>query len=184
MTEDRKYAGYFMLVLKFLVPSLIFMFILRGFILIPVPVDGNSMEQTLEQGDMVLMEKFSAIQRFDVIVFQLPNGEVYIKRVIGLPGETVTYDSDQLYINNEPVAESFLKNNMIKDHERASYTTDFDLVTLIKKETLPENSYFVLGDNRRMSKDSRSFGVVKEEYILGKAQVVYYPLTHMKIIPR
>ena len=72
---------------------------LRGFLFIPVPVEGNSMENVLKQGDMVVMEKFSEIRRFDIVVFQLADGTIYIKRVIGLPGENVSYQNDQLKIN-------------------------------------------------------------------------------------
>ncbi len=67
---------------------------LRGFLFIPVPVEGNSMENVLKQGDMVVMEKFSEIRRFDIVVFQLADGTIYIKRVIGLPGENVSYQND------------------------------------------------------------------------------------------
>ncbi|OEH81961.1 signal peptidase I [Enterococcus rivorum] len=173
-----------MFFIKVLFPSLIFLFILRGFILIPVPVDGNSMKKTLSQGDMVLMEKFTSIKRFDVVVFKLPDNSIYIKRVIGLPGDDIRYEDDQLFINNQPVEEHFLEKNKRKDHETAPYTTNFNLIDLTNRDRLPEDSYFVLGDNRRMSKDSRSFGAIKKQYILGKAQFVYYPIQHMKIIPR
>jgi len=178
------YIGCFISFMKLLVPSLVFLFILRGFILIPVQVDGNSMEKTLSQGDMIVMEKFSAIKRFDVVVFKLPTGAIYIKRVIGMPGEAVRYEDDQLYINEKPIEEAFLEKNIKKDHELAPYTTNFDLSNLITEDVLPQDSYFVLGDNRRMSKDSRSFGAVESKYILGKAQFVYYPIPHMKFIPR
>lgn len=184
MKKQKPYIGYFIFFIKLLVPSLVMLFILRGFFLIPVPVDGNSMEKTLSQGDMVLMEKFSSIKRFDIIVFKLPNGAIYIKRVIGLPGDTVRYENDQLYINEKPIEEPFLEKNIKRDHETVPYTTNFNLSDLITEEVLPEDSYFVLGDNRRMSKDSRSFGAVESKYILGKAQFVYYPITHMKFIPR
>ena len=185
IVEKRKsYIGYFIFFIKILVPSLVLLFILRGFILIPVPVDGNSMEKTLSQGDMIVMEKFSSVKRFDVVVFKLPNGEIYIKRVIGLPGEAIRYEDDQLYINEKPIEEPFLEKNIKKDHETAPYTTNFNLSDLTTKDILPNDSYFVLGDNRRMSKDSRSFGAVESKYILGKAQFVYYPITHMKFIPR
>ncbi|MTD38879.1 signal peptidase I [Erwinia sp. CPCC 100877] len=184
MEKRRKLVGFFIFFLKLLIPSLVLLFILRGFIFIPVPVDGNSMEKTLSQGDMIVMEKFSSIKRFDVIVFKQPNGAIYIKRVIGLPGDAVRYQDDQLYINDQPIEEPFLAKNLRKDHESAPYTTNFNLSELINQETLPENSYFVLGDNRRMSKDSRSFGAVENKYILGKAQFVYYPFKHLKFIPR
>ena len=131
------------------------------------------MENILKQGDMVVMEKFSTIKRFDVVVFQLADGTIYIKRVIGLPGETISYENDQLRVNGKIVK---------TDHESLPYTTDFNLDELINQKKLPENSYFVLGDNRRVSKDSRSFGTISQEDILGKARFVYYPLHEIKWI--
>jgi len=68
--------------LKILVPAIVAVFILRGFFLIPVRVDGHSMQKTLNQGDMIVMEKFSAIKRFDVVVFKTDTGSILIKRVI------------------------------------------------------------------------------------------------------
>ena len=88
---------------KYLLISLFFGVVIRGFLLIPVPVTGNSMDQTLSQGDMILMEKFSKVKRFDVIVFQQADGTIYIKRVIGLPGDDIRYEKDQLYINGEKI---------------------------------------------------------------------------------
>ena len=184
MKKNKNYIGKFILFLKLLIPSLVLFFILRGFIFIPVPVDGNSMKKTLSQGDMIVMEKFSSIKRFDVIVFQLPNGAIYIKRVIGMPGDSIKYENDQLYVNDQPVSENFLENNKKKDHKKVPYTTNLDLKELTNEEVLSKDNYFVMGDNRRMSKDSRSFGPIETKYILGKAQFVYYPLRHMKLIPR
>lgn len=184
MNKKDRYIGRFMFILKLLVPSVLLVFILRGFILIPVPVDGNSMEKNLKQGDMIVMEKLTSIQRFDVIVFKLPNNNIYIKRVIGLPGDRIRYEEDQLYVNDVPIEEPFLNKNLKKDSNTAPYTTNFNLEDLLNEDALPNDSYFVLGDNRRMSKDSRSFGAVESKYILGKAQFVYYPLQHIKIIPR
>lgn len=140
------------------------------------------MDQTLAQGDMILMEKFSKINRFDVIVFQQSDGTIYIKRVIGLPGDEIRYEKDQLYVNDKKLSEPFLTNNRSHDHQVSPYTTDFQLDDLIGEKQLPANEYFVLGDNRRISKDSRSFGTVESKDILGKAQAVYYPLTHIRII--
>ncbi|BDP83988.1 hypothetical protein EfmAA610_11980 [Enterococcus faecium] len=109
------------------------------------------MENVLKQGDMVVMEKFSEIRRFDiVVVFQLADGTIYIKRVIGLPGENVSYQNDQLVAS---LFHSFLINPYTfakKDERNASYTTDFTLQELTGQSKLPEDNYFVLGDNRRV----------------------------------
>lgn len=174
--------GHLWLTVKYLLISLVIGVVIRGFLLIPVPVTVNSMDQTLSQGDKVLMEKFSKVRRFDVIIFQQSNGTIYIKRVIGLPGDEIRYEKDQLYINGNKISESFLTNNRNHDHQVSPYTTDFQLEELIGEKKLLPNEYFVLGDNRRISKDSRSFGTVQSKDILGKAQAVYYPIKHIKII--
>lgn len=140
------------------------------------------MENVLSQGNMVVMEKISEIKRFDVIVFQLSDGTIYIKRVIGLPGESISYQDDQLRIDGKVVKEPFLMKNIKSDHENAAYTTDFNLQELTGETKLPSDSYFVLGDNRRVSKDSRSFGTVSKADILGKARFVYYPFDEIKWI--
>lgn len=167
---------WFWLIVKYTLAGLSIALIIRGFFLIPVPVEGISMQNTLTQGDFVLMEKFSDIERFDVIVFQMADGTTYIKRVIGMPGDTVSYRNDQLYINEEVVEETFLEENLAHDEERIPYTNDFEFEELMGVKKLGKGSYFVLGDNRRMSKDSRSFGAISEENIIGKARIVYYPL--------
>lgn len=179
-SKKQRRIDFLWLSIKYLILAVGVAFIIRGFLLIPVPVTGNSMESTLSQGDMVVMEKLTSIHRFDVIVFQQSDGSIYTKRVIGLPGESVTYDKDQLYINGKPIDEPFLKKNQTADDSSAPYTTDFTLDELIDSDELPEDSYFVLGDNRRISKDSRSFGAVDSKKILGKVRFVYFPLNHMR----
>lgn len=181
MKFDR-FLDLFWLTVKYAFLAGSFALLIRGFLLIPVPVEGNSMQNTLEQGDFVLMEKFSEIQRFDVVVFHMPDGTTYIKRVIGLPGETVSYREDQLYINNKKVAEPFLEENLAEDEQRNLFTNDFEFDQLMGVSKLGEDSYFVLGDNRRMSKDSRSFGAISGSKILGKARFVYYPLNHLHFV--
>ncbi|MGX7131724.1 MULTISPECIES: signal peptidase I [Enterococcus] len=178
----KKYLDVFWVICKYAILAFMIAIVIRGFLLIPVPVEGNSMEKTLDQGDMVLVEKISPIRRFDVVVFQLPSGTTYIKRVIGLPGDVIAYKQDQLYINGKPVDEPFLTKNRRSDSGDSSYTNDFSLQELTGEVALGENSYFVLGDNRRVSKDSRSFGSIQNTDILGKARIVYYPLPHWKFI--
>lgn len=155
--------------------------ILRAFILVPLGVSGSSMSPTLKEDDFIVMENMTNIKRFDVIVFHSPDGNTYIKRVIGLPGDHIVYESDQLYINGKEVDEPFLKGIKKKKNEFV-FTTDLDSTELIGRTTIPSNEFFVLGDNRRLSKDSRSFGTISETSIIGKARMVYYPVRHIKII--
>lgn len=158
-----------------------FVIILKAFIFIPLEVTGKSMSPTLKENDFIIMENFSQINRFDIIVFTAPDGNTYIKRVIGLPGDRVEYQKDQLFINGKEMKEPFLKDVKKKKNEYV-FTTDLDTKDLIGTDKIPKNQYFVLGDNRRLSKDSRSFGTISEISVLGKARVVYYPLFHSKIV--
>lgn len=154
--------------------------LLRGFILIPIPVAGNSMNPVLQAGDTLIMEKISKIRRFDLIVFTRPDGTTLVKRVIGLPGEKVAVKDDQLYINDEVVAENFLADTKETDDSHIPLTSSFTLADLTGSETLGATNYFVMGDNRRLSKDSRAFGPIDASEILGKARMVYAPITHLK----
>lgn len=130
-------------------------------------VSGHSMDPSLEPGDRLVVDKLShrwrRIRRFDVIVFECPPnlGVDYVKRVIGLPGETVLLRGGKLYVDGELVEQEF-------DHidDWGSYP----------QVDLAEGEYFVLGDNRPSSKDSRSFGPVAKELIRGVVRLRVYPL--------
>ncbi|AYW48751.1 signal peptidase I [Tetragenococcus osmophilus] len=181
MNRER-FLEWFWLIIKYSFVTGVLALLLRGFLLIPIPVQGSSMEDTMAQGDMAIMERLSSVKRFDVVVFNLPDGSTYVKRVIGLPGESVSYENDQLYIDGKKMEEPFLEENLHEDDESVPYTYDFDFEELMGVEKLGKDSYFVIGDNRRFSKDSRSFGAISEDEILGTIRFVYYPLPHMKFI--
>lgn len=113
-------------------------------------VDGNSMKPTLDNNDIVIYRKnTNNIKRFDIIIIKV-NNELFIKRVIGLPGENIRYLDNKLYINNVIVDEPFQK----------SLTKDFNINDVIFKEEIPNNKVLVLGDNRLYSHDSREFGLI------------------------
>ncbi len=161
--------------IKYILVLLIIFFVVYRFFYAPVMVDGDSMEPTLQDGDYVMLNKFSDIERFDIVVFPPPDDveTQYIKRVVGMPGDRVEYHEDVLYIDGEVIDESFLE----KEEEAAYYSSgDYSLLTLLGVEEVPAGQYFVLGDNRLNSRDSRSFGFVDEEAILGKATFRYWPL--------
>lgn len=148
--------------LKELVPYLVIALVvimIRLFIIEPVRVDGPSMYPTLKNNDFLLLEKVDRnYKRFDIVVINY-NGEQIIKRIIGLPGEYVQYLDGKLYINDELVDEPF---------KTGSKTSDFNL-TLMGYDKVPDNSYFVVGDNRSISKDSRIIGFIPKSDIQGKA---------------
>lgn len=141
--------------------AIILVLLLKRYIVSPIKVNGESMMNTLEDGDIMILNiigyRFSDIKRFDIVVVNEGN-EYIIKRVIGLPGEKVTYKDNQLYINNKKV----------KDKYGSDVTNDFSI-------KVGKNSYFVLGDNRTNSMDSRVFGTFKKKDILGKTNLIIFP---------
>ncbi|MFW5788265.1 MAG: signal peptidase I [Halanaerobiales bacterium] len=166
--------------LKELLQSLIIAGILAFFIITFVAqsfvVDGRSMEPTLENGDRLFVNKFiyrfEEPQRGDVIVFN-PQGSSrgkYIKRVIGLPGEKISIRDGKTFIDGEPISEDYLDEEMYGN---------------FGPEEIPEGHYFVMGDNRNHSADSRipdRVGFVDKESIDGKAFWLYWPLSEMRLI--
>jgi len=162
---------------KALVLALIIAFLVRAFLFSPTVVLGESMSPTLENNDKVIINKISDIQRFDIVMFNAPDSnEYYVKRVIGLPGDTVEVRDDVLYINGEAVDEPYLYEDREDKGLFGTFTADFTLQEMTGKIKVPEKSIFVLGDNRINSRDSRSFGFVPEESILGEVKFQIYPL--------
>lgn len=133
-------------------------------------VDGKSMEPSFDDGNMLEVNRVAynlhEAKRFDVIVFHANKDEDYVKRIIALPGETIEFRDDTLYVNGEKVKEPFLKNK-IHDYI-GQYTEDFTLKEKTGKQTVPQDAVFVMGDNRPDSFDSRAFGFVKTNQIVGK----------------
>lgn len=135
---------------------IIIVLLIRCFVVSPVRVDGSSMVPTLKDGDFLLLKKYDKeIERFDIVV--LKNGsDRLIKRVIGLPGEHIEYIDNELYINHEKV----------DDVKLFTKTNDFMLEDL-GVSVIPDDYYFVLGDNRTNSTDSRIIGLVSKKDIKG-----------------
>lgn len=137
-------------------------------------VDGQSMEPSLKMNEYALINKvaytFKAPERGDVIVFHYPrNTSVdYIKRIIGLPGDTVRIDSTHVWVNDKLL------------NEKAYISSPSNPFAKIWK--VPPNQYFVLGDNRPVSDDSRYWDFVPKEDIVGKASLVYWPVNRWQII--
>ena len=130
-----------------------------------IRVDGDSMNPTLISGEYVIVNRVSyrlgSPQRGDIIVFHFPRDprEEYIKRVIGLPGDQVEINQGQVYVNGQPLEESYLK-------VKTNYSGTWQV---------PEGQLFVLGDNRNNSSDSHDWGTVPMDYVVGKAILVYWP---------
>ena len=152
-----------MKVIKELIPYIVIIVavvLIRTFIITPVKVDGDSMKETLNDNDILLLYKLGSIKRFDIVVLdEAYDNEKIIKRVIGMPGETVSIKNDKIYINGKIIDNSF------------AYGTTSD----VDKIELGEDEYFILGDNRLISKDSRYFGPVTKSEIIGKVVFRLFP---------
>lgn len=130
----------------------------------PVKVSGVSMMPTLEDEDLVTTSYVGDVERFDIVTF-LPQGveDHYIKRVVGLPGETIYYQNDQLFINGQLVEEPYLTSSKAELRAGESLTADFHYGDAERLYVIPANHYFVLGDNRQHSTDSRKIGPVERD---------------------
>jgi signal peptidase I len=158
---------------------------IRYFIFAPIIVDGLSMMPTLHDHDRMIVNKLSykigTPKRFDIIVFHAEEGKDYIKRVIGLPGDHIEYKNDTLYINGKAYKEPYL-DQYKKQLIDGPLTEPFTLEEITGKKTVPKGYLFVMGDNRRFSKDSRHIGFIPMEKVVGKANIVYWPLSDARII--
>jgi signal peptidase I len=135
----------------------------------PVKVEGTSMMPSLDDQERIFVNKFvyrwEPIERGDIVVFRYPRdpSKSYIKRVVGVPGDHIRIDSGQLYVNGDPIEE---------DYVPPAYADERSYPEIV----VPARSYYMLGDHRSMSNDSREFGPVKEGYIFGKAVFGYWPV--------
>lgn len=150
-------------ILKDLVPYIIIIIaviLVRTFIATPVRVNGSSMYPTLKGKEIMLLNKLGKIDRFDIVVLKIDEEEDnLIKRVIALPGESIEIMDNKIYINGKELEDKYGMGN--------TYSID--------KITLKDDEYFILGDNRVISMDSREFGPVKKEDIKGTTNFIMYP---------
>ena len=152
--------------------------VLIVFIYQPVKVEGTSMLPTLSDNERIFINKFTYkfglgdIERGDTVVFWYPEDitKSYIKRVIGLPGDRVRIDAGQVIVNDRPLVEDYVEDDYKDQMSWPSNRLD---------KVVPPGDYFVLGDHRSSSSDSRSWGFVPRGNIYGKAVFVYWPLTKL-----
>ncbi|MBM3189205.1 MAG: signal peptidase I [Chloroflexi bacterium] len=159
--------------LESVLPALVIVLVVNIFLAQATRVEGQSMEPNLHNNQRLIIEKISyrlhAPERGDIVVLRRPHksSEPLIKRVVGLPGETVQIKEGRVYINGQPLTEPYLDQATWGDSA---------------PQIVPEEHIFVLGDNRRASNDSRSFGMVPLDDVIGKAWVIYWPLPEAGII--
>ncbi|MFS7408890.1 signal peptidase I [Carnobacterium maltaromaticum] len=152
--------------------------LLRTFIFSPVIVKGESMSPTLANSDRILLLKMEKVKRFSIVTFPAPDdpSQNYVKRVIGLPGDSISYKNDVLEINGKAYEEPYLDEYKAQLPERTLLTNDFTLEQITGDEVVPEGEYLVLGDNRQNSKDSRMIGYIKADDIQGVADYRIWPI--------
>lgn len=167
-------------ILLSVVVAYVLFILIRTFLFFPFEVVGDSMVPTLESGDRLILNRLGELDRFDVVVFPAPDvdtaDEEYVKRIIGIPGDEITYYKDDLFINGQLVEEHYLEP--LKEADSASQVTnDFSLLDIpgSTSAVVPPESYFVLGDNRQVSKDSRMFGFVAADEIEGTSSLRIWP---------
>ena len=159
--------------------ALVLAIVLYLFIMTPHEVVGNSMHPTYKNGEFLMANKItyrvSDPKRGDVIIFKFSDTQDFIKRVIGVPGDEVMIKDGKIYINGDMLNESnYLSSSVITNggeylHEGQSITIE-------------DGQYFVCGDNRTNSSDSRVFGPIEKEAIKGKAWIVYFPFSEFRIV--
>ena len=155
---------------------------IRTFIITPVIVRGDSMDETLHDGEVLLLSKISyrinEIKRYDIVVIKDKDDDYIIKRIIGLPGDQIKYEDNILYINDKEISKIFTEGE----------TENFELEDICEitsddcSEGIPKGKYLVLGDNRDVSADSRTKGLISEEQITGKTVFRLWPLNRLSII--
>lgn len=161
--------------LRDLVVSVVVSAFIIVFLYQPVRVEGTSMLPMLEDQDRLFINKLAyrvgEIHRGDVVVFLYPHDheKSYIKRVIAVPGDDLKIDHGQVYVNGEAVKEPYVPQRFADDRSQPEIT-------------IPAHEYFVMGDHRSISSDSRDFGPVERELIYGKAAFVYWPMDQAGVV--
>lgn len=187
-------------------PFILFVLVLglsRLFLWQPVKVDGHSMDPTLADGERLIVLDHTKINRFDIVVAkETEDGQTkeIVKRVIGMPGDTITYNDDTLYINGKEVDEKYLDeykqafdddqlqdiyayNSLFQElAEKAdAFTTDSDGNTEFTVK-VPKGEYYLMGDDRIVSKDSREVGTFPKSSIVGEVKFRFWPLSKIGFI--
>ncbi len=174
--EEEPQPSRFLAFLRELVETVVLalvLFLVINLLTARVRVDGPSMEPSYQHNNRVVVSKvsywFGDIQRGDVVVFPAPPNpnEDYIKRVIGLPGDRVSVANGSVFVNGVPIEEPYINAPPISN---------------LPETVVPEGMVFVMGDNRNVSSDSRSWGPLQIEDIIGKAVFVYWPLDQVRVV--
>jgi len=180
MNVVKNFLDFSFETIRVVIVSLIIIFIVRSFVIQPFFVKGSSMEPNFEDGDYLIVNeigyRLEEPKRGDVIIFRYPNdpSEFFIKRVIGLPGETVEIKNGSVKIYNAQYPNGFKL-------DESKYLANTVVTSGSISQKLGEDEYYVLGDNRTASSDSRRWGVLAKHYIVGKAWVRAWPFNEFQV---
>lgn len=204
--EDKESWGKF--VLEIIIIWTILMgisFLLFHFVLSKDTVSGSSMQPSFENGQRLIAVRHVEIKRGDVVIVKAPDepGGFYIKRIIGLPEEKIISKNNQIYINGQKIAQpwltkgrkmtdevtntafattqDFTMKSLARSRQFQQYYTKAQLNYINKYNRIPKGTYFVMGDHRSVSKDSRYIGTIKQKNIVGVVKLRYWPLNKFKI---
>src|SRR6266480_400494 len=193
-SAPRRGLGCALEIVETLVLTLVIYLLIHNFIAQPFEVEQNSMVPTILEGEYVLIDKvsprFSDYERGDIVVFNPPpgyseGGVPFIKRVIGIPGDTVRLDNGRVYVTPARGAAVRLDepyiNRDINGRPEPTLIKDAEGTASWK---VPAGSYFVMGDNRTVSQDSRVFGPITRDLIIGRAWLRYFPLNRIGLVRR
>lgn len=178
----RRLSAFFLDIIQVIVFAVAIFLFVYLLILQPHKIKGDSMQPNFPDAEYLLTDKVTyrleEPKRGDVIVFKAPtgNGDEFIKRIIGLPGETVSIMNGEIYIDGEVLEEPYLSDNI--------YTSSASFLSEGKEVFIPKESYLVFGDNRPRSSDSRVFGFITKEDITGRAWLVYWPFQNAGVIQK
>lgn len=182
-------------------------FVLNKYVFANLTVSGISMQPTFENNDRVIALQHAKIKEGDIVIVDAPDepGALYIKRVIGLPGDTIVSKNNQIYINGKKLNQPWLKagqklidngedgisgtkytntqnftlSSLAKTQNYRQFYTSKQLKEMQKTNKVPSNTYFVMGDHRSVSKDSRYIGTIPRSKIVGVVKMRYWPLNHI-----
>lgn len=191
--SDHQEESWWVEGLKTVGLSLLLAFGIRTFVAEARYIPSGSMEPTLLINDRLIVDKVSyrlhGPRRGDIVVFNPTDAleaqgfkDAFIKRVIGIPGDTIAIEGGQVYLNDDPLDEDYIATDRSTSVETCKYNGD-DNPFLGKTQTIPEDHYLVLGDNRQNSFDGRCWGLVAREDLVGRAVFRFWPVPRLGLIP-